>query len=209
MADQKSRRSASMTLMRAPFHAGTKPATNPTMTAMASPSAAMAGDMRKPPSGPRMPLAAGLARQAQPLEDAVGAPGAEQSADESLQGRLREQRGQDRAAAEADALQDGDLGDALADAHGARVGGDQDDGADDEEADDQDHPHEAGERAHEAADEGLLGLGRDLGLGVAEHRVHLRDDAVDHLRALGAQPDHADVLHARPSSPWPPRDTCG
>ena len=48
-------------------------------------------------------------------------------------------------------------------------------------------------RAHEARDEGLLGLRRDLGLGVAEERVDLRDDAVDLLRARRAQPDHADA----------------
>src|SRR5262249_23160654 len=54
-SSQKSLRSASMTLVRAPFQAGTNPATTPTTRAMATPSAATPGDMRKPPSGPRTP----------------------------------------------------------------------------------------------------------------------------------------------------------
>ena len=50
---QKRRRSASTTLSRAPFHAGTRPATNPTVSATASPSAATGSDMRKLARGPR------------------------------------------------------------------------------------------------------------------------------------------------------------
>src|SRR4030095_3175017 len=133
MTDQKSLRSASMTLMRAPFHAGTKPATSPTMTAMASPSAAIARGMRQTPRGARVAAGAGVPGGAQASSHAVGAPGAQQPADQPLQGRLGEQRGQDRPAAEADALQDGDLRDALAAAHRARVGRDQDGRAPDTE----------------------------------------------------------------------------
>src|SRR5262249_23099866 len=50
---QKRRRSASTTFRRAPFQAGTMPATRPTVAAIATPSSATAGDIVKLASGPR------------------------------------------------------------------------------------------------------------------------------------------------------------
>src|SRR5581483_6899631 len=137
-----------------------------------------------------------LSGRAERAEDHVRADRPERAADARDERRLRHQHEEDRTPPEAEALQDRDLRHALADAHCARVRRDQHDGADDQESDDEDHADESLERAEEARDERLLGLGRDLGLGVSEEVVDRAHDAVDLLGTIGAEPDHADAAES-------------